>query len=283
MKNINMGLLEINPSQLPIFSKTFTLYSDDFDLVPTREPDYLTDRFISLSTALYTSSDQDLGDIKSEILSILGKRDYINLTKITKILDFITSKARNHIEIDANDYQMVSLPLIKLITHLISGYTDNLHKNSEVEHFEIAKTYSQELYRLFPLDCVVLGGSLINPASNLWHPFFSDIDIIPIRKSIEDDFPTESLLEWYKSIHPIGGFIYINYGAQTGIADILREPLDNLFVVNNVKELTQSENRHVRRLFKSGKIILEGSPKIIEKYFTSLPEIQFRANIRSSL
>jgi hypothetical protein len=259
--DFNKIILNIKP--------TLSLYLYDVNLIP--KSNIINDlqkikELVLISFDVLVSD--DFVNAEQKIRRIGSKRENINKKNINHILKKIGLVRKNkwHESVIHREYYVEHL-IIKLITHLISPYTNEDYKKIRKQHIFWAQKFSDIFISSYSNVGLILVGSLLDENSYTWHPFYSDVDIIPLQKEknidyteIQNKFNTFDKPKW----------LYINYGGKKGIGGLKDDPLKSMYVTNEVPLLSDVEVNYLYDLFNNGYRFLGGDIYIIDSYFIEI-------------
>lgn len=89
---------------------------------------------------------------------------------------------------------------------------------------------------------LVLTGSLTTAPGGWWHPFLSDIDVMPLRRCEPSPGQVERMKRIYENT-PRRPWVYLDTGACPGVAGIDQDPQQRLFVAEHLPSLMAAELR----------------------------------------
>lgn len=216
----------------------------------------------------------DTASTKSKILEIIENRDTINKKIIIHILeeiDLVKKGVLNPLIIHKEYY--IEHLIIKLITHIISFYSDEEYHFEKDTHTKIAGEFSIVLSKIHPRISVISVGSVFKDENSMWHPFYSDIDIVPLQH--EKKVSAAKIRKAFKAFAtPV--WLRINYGGQKGIGKLRKDPLDEMYVTEKLYKLNNIEIKYLKGLFSNNPILLSGNKKTKKDYFKKLNNIYYR-------
>ncbi|MES0838281.1 hypothetical protein [Nocardiopsis tropica] len=136
----------------------------------------------------------------------------------------------------------------KLFCQLASRYTDVEADAEYARHMGIVHELGQRL----PAGAreqvaLALTGSLPLASQGVWHPFLSDIDVMPLFSTL----PSADLLTAVRAAYtatPRPPWLYLNEGAKEGLAGLTHDPVRGLFVADRLHALTHTEYGKLSRL-----------------------------------
>lgn len=136
----------------------------------------------------------------------------------------------------------------KLFCQLASRYTDAEADAEYARHMGIVHDLGQRL----PAGArervaLALTGSLPLAPEGVWHPFLSDIDVMPLFSTP----PSAGLLTAVRAAYaatPRPPWLYLNEGAKQGLAGLTHDPAQGLFVAYRLHTLTHTEYGKLSRL-----------------------------------
>lgn len=193
--------------------------------------------------------------------------DFKIVSTLHKIYSLYDWHDGNHTAMDySNRFSRI---LIKLLTQYCFTYTDDEFK-SELSRVKILVTSGFNLLaNEMPKYEYVLCGSLASdPYTSSWHPYFSDIDIVPLCVSANVE-EIRLLKSAYKKVN-VPKWIYFNYGGKKGIGGLLSDPLEFLYTTEGLRNATNNELLYLFELFKSSRTLYSPSIGIYEKYLQVL-------------
>ncbi|MDE3720121.1 hypothetical protein PWG71_01880 [Nocardiopsis sp. N85] len=136
----------------------------------------------------------------------------------------------------------------KLYCQLTSRYTDEEDRAERVRHHRIVA----DLTRALPVDTaahvgLALTGSLTVNPHGVWHPFFSDIDVMPLfATTLAPDLVARIRAAYSTPERP--AWVHLNEGARAGVAGMTHDPATGMFVADRLHTLTTLERAKLGRL-----------------------------------
>lgn len=129
----------------------------------------------------------------------------------------------------------------KLFCHLASRYSDNDLTSQQARHIEITTDLTTRLPADTPV-ALALTGSLAtaDKPDSAWHPYLSDIDVMPLRLHPPDTGTRRLMADLYDAV-PRPPWLYLNTGARQGCAGLERDPHDSIFAADQLPHLSQHE------------------------------------------
>lgn len=246
---------------------TLTLYLNDIKLVPAKNRINLKSIRVMVNKVFDLILDKHKSKTaKGDILRFISRRGKINKLNVEKILSNLNVVINGRTpSVFSKNYEMSHL-IIKLITHIISPYSNKIYFKERKRYYRLAKKFANEIADTFPRIGVILCGSLERNDS-LWHPFYSDIDLIPIRQNTT--IRATLIRKKYKNFKK-PKWLYINYGGKKGIGNLKSDPLNRMYVTNQLLKLPKTEIKYLYGLYCNGYKILAGNRSVISNYFNIL-------------
>lgn len=255
---------------LPYIEESVPLYEYDYDRVPSvrgHEVDVITQVVLRGQT----SSDRYERRVTAEqIMRVAAAREPENGARILRSLQYVQAlyprfAANDFQDLPANAY---SRALIKLLTHTVSSYTDNEYRRERGRHQQMVLDMGPYLLRTLPFDSAVLVGSFHDAKNSLWHPFFSDIDLVLLRDKSELPVSLDVIKEEYESRSnpPHAPWVYINYGAKAGIGGLTRDPHFAMYTRAGFVEQDETEKVYLKGLFRNGCTHIAGNRQTTDNY-----------------
>ncbi|WP_157982376.1 hypothetical protein [Nocardiopsis sp. FIRDI 009] len=159
----------------------------------------------------------------------------------------------------------------KLFCHLTSRYTD---EECRREHQRHTRTV-QELAGRLPEHArtriaLALTGSLPLAPEGMWHPYFSDIDVMPLFPSPPDAAVLEAVRSAYAATaRPV--WLHLNEGAREGVAGLTHDPVQGLFAADRLHTLNDDEFGKLSRLVAPMRHV-GGSPRVFHEFVSAYTE-----------
>ncbi|MFJ9554327.1 hypothetical protein ACIRPH_10955 [Nocardiopsis sp. NPDC101807] len=136
----------------------------------------------------------------------------------------------------------------KLFCQLASRYTDAEADAEYVRHMGIVHDLGLRLPEgAREHAALALTGSLSLAPEGAWHPFLSDIDVMPLFSTP----PATDLLTAVRAAYaatPRPPWLYLNEGAKQGLAGLTHDPAQGLFAADRLHRLTHTEYSKLSRL-----------------------------------
>lgn len=133
----------------------------------------------------------------------------------------------------------------KLWCHLASRYDNHALDREYRRHHTVLKG----LVACVPSGAgtaLALTGSLTKAPDGMWHPYLSDIDVMPLHRHAADNAAVEGIRQAYDSA-PKPPWLYLNTGAQVGVAGLVRDPYVSLFAADQITTLSAHEFAYLDR------------------------------------
>lgn len=150
----------------------------------------------------------------------------------------------------------------KLFGHLASRWEDDALVTEHRRHLQalvhLSRTVGGEPVAL------ALTGSLTTAPGGWWHPYLSDIDVMPLRAHQPSPEQVHRLHQIYEDV-PRPDWVYLNIGACPGVAGTVTDPRMRLFVAEHLPDLTSPERRLLGDLIKKSRL-LAGDARIYERF-----------------
>ena len=153
----------------------------------------------------------------------------------------------------------------KLYCQLTSRYTDAQHRDELDRHRHlVAHLVNTLVPQAGDQVALALTGSLPQASDGIWHPYYSDIDIMPLFTTT----PSPELLTQVRKIYTIPqrpSWVHINEGAREGVAGLTHDPATGMFVADRLHTLTPVEIGKLGRLVAPMRHI-GGSVRVYEAF-----------------
>ncbi|WP_109505945.1 hypothetical protein [Nocardioides speluncae] len=127
----------------------------------------------------------------------------------------------------------------KLWCQLASRYDDEVPARECQRHHQVVR----DLVDRLPAGAgtaLVLAGSLVDAPGGMWHPYLSDIDVMPLHHQPPNTATVEALAQAYAATRR-PPWLYLNTGARAGVAGLTRDPSTTMFAVDQIHDLTAHE------------------------------------------
>ncbi|GAA3762491.1 hypothetical protein GCM10022205_57910 [Spinactinospora alkalitolerans] len=136
----------------------------------------------------------------------------------------------------------------KLFCHLTARYGDEECVREYDRHREVVRELGDRLPAHVSSDvALALTGSLTQAPWGMWHPYLSDIDVMPLFTHPPSPRLLESVRRTYAAVaRP--DWVYLNEGARMGVAGMTRDPARSLFVADRLAHLEHHEFARLTRL-----------------------------------
>ncbi|MFD0855236.1 hypothetical protein ACFQ07_23555, partial [Actinomadura adrarensis] len=129
----------------------------------------------------------------------------------------------------------------KLFGQLAVRWDDDALTDQYLRHREVLMHLSASISEDAAVALAVTG-SFPDAPGGWWHPFLSDIDVMPLRLQEPAPAEVEYLQRLYDST-PRPPWVYLNYGACAGVAGLVHDPRTRLFVAEHLPSFTAEERR----------------------------------------
>lgn len=263
---------------LPYLQSTYPLYEVDYDKVPGLNYPALTNSM----DILFNLDSIGLKKGLLEIKKLTAKSNSQNKKLISRVVPQLQKNFAEYVEngnIDNPNKNGLSRSVIKMLLAASFSYTDEQYQQELAAQFNLITHASERIVRGFPKDALamVLAGSLsqamLGSDRSTWHPFFSDIDLLPINNGLTHG--PDSLIDCFKTeavkISQVKPWLYFNYGAQQGIGCLAREPIAGMYNLSNLDALEQTEEVYLDTMLAGCRtIFFAGDQGIAGQYFSKL-------------
>ncbi len=168
----------------------------------------------------------------------------------------------------------------KLFCHLTARYNDEECISEYGRHREVVRELGDRLSAHVLADvALALTGSLTRAPWGIWHPYLSDIDVMPLFVHPPPPRLLESVRQAYAAVDR-PEWVYLNEGARMGVAGMIRDPAQSLFVADRLAHLEHHEFAKLTRLATPMRHV-GGSPDVF-RYFvrTHRGELEARTHER---
>jgi hypothetical protein len=155
---------------------------------------------------------------------------------------------------------------IKLFCHLASRYPDEALLEQAARNQRILAHLAARVPTAVAL---ALTGSAAKAPEGLWHPYLSDIDVMPLRDHPPGADQAEEITAIYAQL-PRPPWLYVNTGATTGYGGLTRDPTSTLFATSELGRLTAHEMAYLTGL-TSRMRFLAGDQTIYDRYAEAVP------------
>lgn len=153
----------------------------------------------------------------------------------------------------------------KLYCQLTSRYNDQEDEAERTRHQQALASLAAQLERGDSEHAALaLTGSLPLAQDGIWHPYFSDIDVMPLFATLPPPDRVERLRAAYTRT-PRPHWLLLNEGAREGVADLTHDPTQGLFVADRLDRLTTTEFDKLSRLVEPMRHIA-GSPHVFATF-----------------
>lgn len=150
---------------------------------------------------------------------------------------------------------------IKLFCHLASRYPDEALAEQAAQNQRILARLTGRVPTGVAL---ALTGSAARAPAGLWHPYLSDIDVMPLRDHPPTPDQADAVAALYAQL-PRPPWLYVNTGATTGYGGLTRDPTATLFATSQLERLTAHEMAYLTGL-TSRMRFLAGDQTIYDRY-----------------
>ena len=136
----------------------------------------------------------------------------------------------------------------KLYCQLTSRYTNQEDHTEQSRHRRIVSALVDALGPDTSAHvALALTGSLAESAEGVWHPYFSDIDVMPLFATRQaSDLVSRVRLAYDVPTRPT--WVHLNEGARKGVAGLTHDPVHGLFVADRLHTLDETEFGKLGRL-----------------------------------
>lgn len=249
-------------------SDTCNLYLGDIDIVPSRVPAEELKELKENTLKAFAEDNRARIVSFNKIRKISNEREFKNRKNILNLLskiELLWSPGQNSLTRDL-DYHVRSL-FLKLLVHLISPYTDKEYKKMKILHRDIAIKATCLLEDKFPKIAFVVSGSFPEKERWQWHPYYSDIDLLPLQ--ITPDVTAIDIRRAYKDI-VAPNWLYVNCGGQKSVGGLFKDPVEHMYVISELKKLTNSEKEYLFNTFIKGCVYFGNNKPVLKKYLIEL-------------
>jgi hypothetical protein len=154
----------------------------------------------------------------------------------------------------------------KLFCQLVSRYPDEVLADERDRHQAVIAALAARAPSSGEV-ALALTGSLTTAPGGCWHPYLSDIDVLPLRQRIPDADACARLDALYQGT-PRPDWLYLNTGARAGVAGLTRDPRATLFVADQLAGLSAHEWWLLGRLVRPMRFV-GGSRKVFDAFQAS--------------
>jgi hypothetical protein len=151
----------------------------------------------------------------------------------------------------------------KLFGHLASRWEDDALATEHRSHLQ-ALVHLTRAVGEGEVVALALTGSLTTAPGGWWHPYLSDIDVMPLRARRPSPEQIHRLHRIYEDV-PRPAWVYLNTGACPGVAGTVTDPRTRLFVAEHLPDLTPPEQRLLGDLVGMSRL-LAGDAGIYERF-----------------
>ncbi|WP_017588764.1 hypothetical protein [Nocardiopsis ganjiahuensis] len=136
----------------------------------------------------------------------------------------------------------------KLFCQLTSRYTDAQNRDELDRHRHLVADLAHALDpQISDQVALALTGSMTGAPEGIWHPYFSDIDIMPLFATTPSPELLARARQAYTAPHR-PSWVHLNEGAREGVAGLTRDPANGMFVADQLHTLTAVEAGKLGRL-----------------------------------
>lgn len=217
------------------------LYVDDLERTPGRVQPGLADTLLDAVAQLLTPGTRPAAARQIRAFNRVLSAGQVNRARVGELLE-------EALRIPARPGPAMEQTIKKLFCQLSSRYTDADVETEYTRHMGIVHDLAQRLpSRTREHVALALTGSLAQGPTGMWHPFFSDIDVMPLFSTP----PHADLLTAVRTAYtvtPRPPWLYLNEGAKQGLAGLTHDPVQGLFVASRLHMLTNAEYGKLSRL-----------------------------------
>ncbi|WP_161631987.1 hypothetical protein [Nocardiopsis baichengensis] len=229
------------PARFADLREELQLYSDDLPQTPGRIRPGLADAVQAAMVELVTVGTEAVGERKLKALNRVLPGGPMNRNRVEALLEEVVSQR-------LGPGWRLEQAAKKLWCHMASRYTDNEAEEEYARHARVLRALDEALPASVDHHvALALTGSLIDAPDGMWHPYFSDIDVMPLFATA----PSEEVLTQVRAIYaavPRPSWLYLNEGAKAGVAGLSRDPARSLFAADRLSTLTGAEFAKLSRL-----------------------------------
>ncbi|MFC5186470.1 hypothetical protein [Actinomadura harenae] len=241
--------------------ETLPLYLDDLPRTPGAVAPGLAADAVAAVGKILTPGLVEVGEAEVTALNAILPGGPTNRARVRELLDGLLGLLRQGP--DPGRVWLVDEFARKITAHLIARYDD---EDIEVEHAR-HRLIVDALVEAFPADqqvALVLSGSLVSAPAGVWHPYLSDIDVMPVRIQTPTSDEVTALQDVYDRVgRP--DWLYLNMGSCIGVGGVTEEPRSRLFVVERAADLTAAERVLITHLARQTRLIA-GPPTIWQAF-----------------
>ncbi|WP_160050840.1 hypothetical protein [Nocardiopsis sp. FR4] len=234
------------------------LYADDLERTPGRVRPELATTLLNALAQLLTPGTQSAAARQVRAFNHVLSGGQANRLRTERLLE-----------------EALRLPLIpgwaveqtvkKLFCQLASRYGDDEADAEYTRHVDVVRSLSRRLpaHRREHV-ALALTGSLALAPAGIWHPFFSDIDVMPLFSTPPPEGLVAAVRASYTST-PRPPWLYLNEGAKQGLAGLTHDPTRGMFVADRLHTLTDTEYGKLSRLVAPMRHV-GGSPAVFTTF-----------------
>lgn len=156
--------------------------------------------------------------------------------------------------------------LTQLWCQLVSRYTDDANRTEYARRHRIIGNLLQRL-PTHTQTALVLTGSTTRAPNGRWHPFLSDIDVMPLHTHPPSP-PERRVLDAVYAGTATPVWLYLNTGARAGVGGLTRDPAVSLFAADQLTTLTRDEFAYLRRAMTIAQYV-GGNPETYRAFTTA--------------
>lgn len=246
------------PADFSELREELRLYADDLERTPGRVRPELAIALLNALAQLLTPGTQPAAARQVRAFNQVLSGGQVNRLRTERLLE-----------------EVLRLPLIpgwavgqtvkKLFCQLASRYDDDEADAEYTRHMHVIRSLNRRL----PANArehvaLALTGSLALAPAGIWHPFFSDIDVMPLFSTPPPEGLVSAIRTSYTST-PRPPWLYLNEGAKQGLAGLTHDPTRGMFVADRLHTLTDVEYGKLSRLVAPMRRV-GGSPAVFTTF-----------------
>lgn len=270
------------------------LYLDDLPATPGAVMPGLAADIVTALGKLLTPGVRDAGAAEISALNNVLSGGPANKQRVTSILNQLlpalatpaTPASRASYEpasgppVDDRSLRSIEHTARKVFAHLASRWDDDALTEQHQRHRDVIAHLAAALDTTLGEEhsvALALTGSFTSAPGGWWHPYLSDIDVMPLRYREPSPAQIADLQEIYDAT-PRPPWVYLNIGACIGVGGLTRDPRTRFFVAEYLPTLDSGERRLLGNLLAASRF-LAGDRGIYDAFLTGYAQI--RANTQT--
>lgn len=246
------------PARFTELVQTLRLYADDLPSTPGAVRPGLATAVADAVADLLTPGTQERGLRRMAALNEVMPGGSLNRARVRHLL----ARAR---AVPSEPGWALEQVVKKLYCQLTSRYNNQEDETERARHQHVLTCLAAQLERGDSEHvALALTGSLPFAQEGIWHPYFSDIDVMPLFITQPPRGRVERLRAAYTRT-PRPHWLLLNEGARAGVAGLTHDPTQGLFAADRLDTLTTTEFDKLSRLVEPMRHIA-GSPRVFSSF-----------------